>query len=169
MNMIYRSKDVQKTGQINRIDPTGGYPGKFGYVYTFQMTIQTASGQIVGEIGSKSERYPMNAGDQITVEATDGDHGTKFKKFDPQHQQGQQGSSQPHQSTNKEPDWDAIAEGKCRSLVVQAAVQSLQMECKNFNDVDRLVKYMMNGQRSGASANVREFEQQYDLPQGDKY
>ena len=164
---------MQGTGQINRIDPKGGYTGKFGYVFTFNMTIQTASGQITGEIGSKTERYPMNAGDTITVEVTDGEHGRRFKNVNPKYA-GQQGSSQPRQSTNKEPDWGAIAEGKCRSLVVQAAVASLQMKCRTFDEADALVRYMMNGRVQQVSANRADggqqtFEQEYDIPVGDEY
>lgn len=167
---------MQKTGQINRIEPTlpDGYQSKNGYIFTYNMTIQTATGQITGEIGSKSEPYPMSAGAEIIVEVKDTAHGTKFKKVNPQQgsQQPAQGGSQQRQSNKKDPDWDAIAMGKCRSLVVQAAVTSLQMECKTFDQADALVKYMMSGQVQQVSANRTDqqtFEQQYDIPPEDEY
>ena len=114
---------MQVTGRITGLQPTqrGGYNGRNGYIYTFDMTIDTPNGQILGEIGSKSQNYPKNTGDEITVEVKqDGQYGNKFKAVNPQYgnqgqpQQGRQQPQQSHQSQQqtyhpvekKEPDWD---------------------------------------------------------------
>ncbi len=95
---------MQLNGTISSIDSTGGYDGQNGHIFTYGMTINTPDGQyITGEIGSKSNPYPAKVGSQIIVESNTGQHGTKFKKVNPQYQnQGQppqqpQGQQQPQQ------------------------------------------------------------------------
>ncbi len=57
----------------------------------------------------------------------------------------QQASSQPRQSKKSEPNWDAIAEGKCRCAVICAAIQSNQINISGEMDVDQWVQYIMLG------------------------
>lgn len=88
-------------GNITSIVPTGGYQGQSGHIFTFNMGIQTPQGAYMGQIGSKAEQYPANIGDPIMVEATQDQHGTKFKKINPkfasQHPQGSPAARPPMQ------------------------------------------------------------------------
>ena len=84
-------------GRITNISSVSGYQGQFGYVYTFQMTIQTPDGAYkTGIIGSKSQVYPLSDGSPITVEVTNHQGEIRFKKFDPQY--GQPSSQQAPQA-----------------------------------------------------------------------
>ena len=134
---------MQKTGKIINVVSAGGYESTNGYIYTFQMTIQCPDGQVVGEIGSKSQMYPKGIGEEITIETTNTAHGVRFKKINPQYAQG---GSQGGQSKKSEPNWDAIAEGKCRCKVICAAIQSNQINISGEMDVDQWVQYIMLGQ-----------------------
>jgi len=82
------------TGTIIATNPTkdGGYMGSHGYIYTFDMVIQDANGQQhKGQIGSKSQNYPLNPGQQINVVMTTDSKGvTRFKKFNPKYGAPQQ-------------------------------------------------------------------------------
>ncbi len=82
-------------GTITQIVPDGGYQGSNGYIYTFQMTIQSQQGTHTGQIGSKTQTYPIAIGQLINVEMTNTQHGPRFKKFNPQY--GQPQGSQPAQ------------------------------------------------------------------------
>lgn len=118
---------MQKSGQINNIESTGGYTSQNGYIYTYMMTIQVGTEQITGEIGSKSEQYPLSAGAEITVDVRQTEHGTRFKKINPQQggSRPQQAPSQQRQSNkgggDKEVDWDAIARRKDISVLLSYA------------------------------------------------
>ena len=133
---------MQVTGRITGLQPTqrGGYSGRNGYIYTFDMAIDGPNGQIVGEIGSKAQNYPKNIGDEITVEVKqDGQYGNKFKAVNPQYgNQGQQGRQQPapqgfsqaaQKLGNKKqgPDWDLkdyhIALQCCAKVFMEAQAQ----------------------------------------------
>ena len=94
---------MQKTGTIANIIPTqqGGYQGAGGWVYTFMMTIDCPDGQFTGEIGSRTQPYPLGEGQSILVEMSEGQYGPKFKKINPQYA-GQQGG-QSQQSYNPPP------------------------------------------------------------------
>ena len=103
-----KENEMQHTGTITNIVPTqqGGYQSQGGYVYTFMMSIQTDAGVIQGEIGSKTQLYPLGCGSPINVEVTQTEHGLKFKKINPQYagQQGQpQSQAPPQQSYNPPP------------------------------------------------------------------
>ncbi len=117
---------MQKTGQIVQIIPTGSYQAQGNTIYTFNMTIQCPDGTFTGEIGAKSQQYPMNAGDTINVTVTNDQHGTKFKKFNPQYagQGGQNAQNKPQgaaQSTNTDTVRDlAIKRGNCLNAVFSA-------------------------------------------------
>ncbi len=136
---------MNKTGQIVQITPAGGYQSQNGYINTFQMTLQCPDGTFTGEIGAKSQQYPMNVGDTINVTVTNDQYGMKFKKFNPQYagQGGQPEHSSvlpasvsppqyPHntqnkpqeaaQSTNR--DFDKENHGKCFTLLMGATLQS---------------------------------------------
>ena len=94
---------MNQTGRIQSIVPDGSYQGQHGKIWTHQMAILTADNQqYVGQIGSKTEVYPLAPGNEISVTITDGQHGRRFKKYDPQRvqqdqQQAQQGTQQPAQ------------------------------------------------------------------------
>ena len=128
-----------ETGKILSIRPTqdGGYQGKNGYIYTFDMTVQLSNGPVTGEIGSKTNQYPMGVGQDICVEVQNTEYGPKFKKVNPQynnqgggnqgggHQQGNQqgGQQQRRQAPPAAPrDYDKENRGKCAALMVQAAI-----------------------------------------------
>lgn len=76
-----------KSGTIANIEANGGYQSQNGYISTFMLTLRNEEGQITGEIGSKSQQYPMAIGEPITVDIRTDQHGTKFKKVNPQYQQ----------------------------------------------------------------------------------
>ncbi len=96
------------SGIIKSIVPDGGYQSQHGYIYNFQMTIQNASGILTqGQIGSKSQAYPIPIEQPINVEVSNSQEGLKFKKYNPQYagqgssQGSPQGSSQPKASGGK--------------------------------------------------------------------
>lgn len=160
---------MQKTGIIKHINPDGGYNSQNGYINTFQMTIECPDGTFTGQIGAKSATYPMNVGDEINVEAASGQHGMRFKKFNPQY--ANQNTQQPPQQAGggqkkPEPDWDAIAEGKVRHGIVAAGIQSGQLTCANSLDVLTWTEFIISG-KMGTRPNQAEqtFEQKYDINQ----
>jgi len=139
---------MNKIGKIIKLVPDGGYNSQNGYIYTFQMTIECSDGQYgTGQIGSKSEQYPLGIGQEICVDVTQTQHGTRFKKINPQYsgqqgsQSGQQAPSRPPQG-NK-PDWDAISKGKVRHGVVCAYLQAGQEP--EINRVLYWVDFIMTG------------------------
>ncbi|KKM15295.1 hypothetical protein LCGC14_1697450 [marine sediment metagenome] len=125
------------TGTILNIEPTqeGGYQSQNGYIYTFVMTIETPNGPLSGEIGSKTELYPVSVGKEITVNVTnDAGRGVKFKKINPQYasqsqpQNTQQGTQQPRQSTNVSSNTqDRITRGNAANAVF-SAVESIPLD-----------------------------------------
>ena len=139
-----------KTGIIKGIQPNGGYQSQNGYINTSMMTIEVVGeGQITGEIGSKSQPYPMNVGEEISFEFKNTTHGTKIKKVNPQYaqgdSQGQQNQSQGQNSGGR--DYDAENRGKCRFGLLCAYLQG--GKTVNFVDIDSLVEYSMTGQHPG--------------------
>ena len=72
-------------GTIANIVPLSQYNSQNGLIYTFTMTINSQNGAVTGEIGSKSNTYPMALGESIAVETRQDAHGTKFKKINPQY------------------------------------------------------------------------------------
>ncbi len=122
-------------GTITSVSPEGGYQGQFGYVYTFQMTIQCPDGTYkTGQIGSKSQTYPLSNGQPISVETTLYQGATKFTKFDPKYAhpqatgappQGQQAAPAAAQGTNTpppdpEPQSMRIVRGNALNAVMSA-------------------------------------------------
>ena len=106
------------SGKIERLAPTadGGYNGSHGYVWTFDMTVRSAEGTVSGEIGSKTQNYPLNIGAEITVEAKQTEHGPRLKKINPQYSGGGQvgGGKSPEQE-------DRIINGNALNAVMSAA------------------------------------------------
>ncbi len=145
---------AQRTGNITEIQPLGGYQSQGGYIYTFQMRVQCPDGEVVGEIGSKSQVYPLSVGQQIIVNVTQTQHGIKLKKINPdQAQQGQQYSqpapqqgqqNAPQPAGQQKPDWDAISRGKVRNAVVTAYIATGNDPI--ISDCDYWVEYIMTGQ-----------------------
>lgn len=136
-----------KRGTIKAIQPNGGYQSQHGYINTFMMTIQTNEGQITGEIGSKSQQYPIGVNDPITVEIKNTTNGVKFKKINPEYAQGDsQGYGQPAQGQSSGGrDYDAENRGKCRTQFIKAAIINGQITCGTFADVLMLTEFAMTG------------------------
>ena len=125
---------MQLSGVIAALQPSarGGYQSQNGYIYTFDMSITGQDGQQYGgEVGSKSQQYPMQVGSPITVESTTTEYGTRFKKINPQYQQGQQQGPPPQQQQQQGPTpYDRETEGKCICQVVCAGITSGQLKCE---------------------------------------
>ena len=145
-----KENKMQVTGTIQSVFATqeGGYQSSQGdYIYTFDMAINTPQGPINGEIGSKTQPYPLAVGQQITVEVSQTDRGPRLKKINPQYA-GQQGQGPPQQrqpqQANK-PDWDEIAKGKVRHGLVCAGIQSGQLPANNIEVVDSYLPYILTG------------------------
>lgn len=86
---------AQLQGIITNIAPAGGYQSTNGqYIYTFQMTIQTPVGVYSGQIGAKTQTYPIAVGQGILVEMSQSQQGIRFKKINPQYA-GQQPAASP--------------------------------------------------------------------------
>ena len=128
-------------GPIIAITPPD-YTNQFGVQYQ-NITIQTVQGPVEGRIGTKKPytEQDINQQGQWDCEISSNNQGAynKFKKHFNKPYQGQvapqnpqQAPSQPAQGTNyqqpatqgkKEPDWDAIAEGKVRHGILCAMLQ----------------------------------------------
>ena len=121
-----------ETGNITQIAPNGGYTGRNGYIYTFDMIIQTASGMVQGEIGSKSEMYPLNVGDEINFTTKQTDHGVKIKKVSPEYAGGG-GQSAPSGQSGGRP-----SSGNKDRLIVAQVVYKAQMEKNGSVTADKL-------------------------------
>ena len=92
---------MQITGQIVQLAPTteGGYTLQDGgYIYTFMMTVRGNNGDVTGEIGTKSQQYPLNIGDEIIVEVKNTKFGTKLKKINPGYGQPQANNGPAYQA-----------------------------------------------------------------------
>lgn len=113
---------MQKTGTITNIAPDGGYPSQNGYINTFQMTIQCPDGVFTGQIGSKSQTYPLAIGSSISVEVTNTEHGVRFKRFNPQYagQQRPVGRSQASSRPTEQPNAN-----KDRLIVAQVVYKAM--------------------------------------------
>lgn len=118
---------MQIQGTIGSIVPDGGYQSQNGWIYKFNMTINTQQGPVIGEIGSKSEQYPMQQGDQITVNSSNDGRGTKFKKVNQgydnqQPQQSQQQAPPPQQRPQQNNVQDDIRFAQSVNLAVSEYV-----------------------------------------------
>ncbi len=93
---------MQLQGTIKNIVSDGGYSSTNGYIYTFQMTIQCQTGKFTGQIGSKTQVYPIAIEQPIIVDMTETQYGVRFKKIDPkyaqQDAQNQQQQAPPSQA-----------------------------------------------------------------------
>ncbi len=113
-----------KTGTVATVTPTqaGGYQHvTAGWIYTFDMVVNTAEGQVGGEIGSKTQQYPVGPGQPITVDVTSGQYGPKLKKVNPQYQQ----QGQPQGPTQLNPQTQAII-NEARNRSPQQAAGAIQ-------------------------------------------
>lgn len=150
---------MQVTGTIRSVLPTqqGGYNGTNGYIYTFDMVVDSQQGTFNGEIGSKSQVYPLGAGQPITVEVSDTPHGPRLKKVNPQYANQNQQQQAPRQqaphnppqqappAAAQQPDWDEIARGKVRCNLVCAGVQSGQIKVSCEDEFEGWMNYIFNG------------------------
>ncbi len=132
---------MQVEGTIQNLVASGGYQGQHGYIWTFTMTIQTSNGPMTGEIGSKSQVYPLVVGASIMVEVSNDQNGQKFKKVNPKYanqnqqqtnqqappQNTQQASPQPVNVPVQQPvgrDYDKENHGKCMTVLIEAVLSS---------------------------------------------
>ena len=119
-----------KTGTITNLQPAGGYDGQNGHINTFHMTIQFPDGMVTGEIGSKSQTYPANVGDEINVEVSNTQYGVRFKKVNPQYAnapQGQQQGQQKQSNSNNEKDNKSFAMAYAKDLVMAGTIRLNEM------------------------------------------
>ena len=141
---------MQVTGTIRSVFATeqGGYQSQNGYIYTYDMVIDTAQGPVAGEIGSKAQPYPLAPGQPITAESTQGEYGPRLKKVNPQYA-GQPGGKQP----NKGRDYDKENRGKCRFGLYQACIQhgcnpaELVADKPLLDAIETLVVWSMTGRQ----------------------
>jgi len=137
-------------------DSTGqdclGYEGPNGFIYTHKMLIRTPQGDYEGQIGSKAEQYPLAVGSPITVEVTQDQHGTKFKKINPQfarQQPRQQPQAQPQIQPQRQPapqqpkqqapqsnDQTVII---CRQNAVKSVCMALANQDYKFSELSDLI------------------------------
>jgi hypothetical protein len=128
---------MQLNGTIQNIVPDGGYQSQNGYINTFQMSVNTPTGLFTGQIGSKSQIYPLAIGQPILVEMTETQNGVRFKKVNPkfanQAPQGQPQQvyvpvSQPQQpvrqttlrpAVQSDPTRDSIEKQTCLKAAVE--------------------------------------------------
>ncbi|KKN07448.1 hypothetical protein LCGC14_1066740 [marine sediment metagenome] len=141
---------MTKTGIIKQIQKTqtGGYQSKQGWIYTFIVTIQTNEGQVTGEIGAKTEQYPLGVDNEINFTFTKDEYGYKFKKVNPQYAQGDsQGGGQATQGQNSGGrDYDAENRGKCRTQFIKAAIANGSLRCDCREDVLNWTEFAMTGE-----------------------
>lgn len=143
---------MQVTGKITNIAPTveGGYESQNGWINTFDMTIQGQNKTATGEIGSKSDTYPIPVGSMITVDMTTNQYGVKFKKV----QQGQ-GGGQRNQGSGRGQsqgrDFNKENSGKCRFGFYQALLQAganpfeMAEDANLLKVIETLVSFSMEG------------------------
>lgn len=166
-------------GIINNIVSTGGYPGNFGYMYTFNMTIDCQGKFHTGEIKSKSEVYPVAIGQPITVLQSTDQHGVKFQKQNPQYENQDQQPPQPQPQAPQpqpqpQPPRPAQAPNDVQDNIRFAQALNLsEADCRHDKiDLCRMeaqtnIYYNILKSRQ-FPANMKEaaktFEQNYDLP-----
>ena len=120
----------QITGTITGIVPAGGYDSRNGYIFTFDMTIKGPNGSLAGEIGSKSEIYPMSVGQTIDVEASKTQHGMRFKKINLDY--AERGSS----GGGKQSSGQSGGSNKDRLIVAQVVYKVLSNLSDNPHEFD---------------------------------
>jgi len=137
-------------GTIANIVPLSQYNSQNGLIYTFTMTINSQNGAVTGEIGSKSNVYPMCIGESIAVETKQDAHGTKFKKINPQYASQNvppgfnlKGPLQPAQPPNDTQEQILRqCAGKCASWLAAAAIIKYG---ERFKEAERWVQYFKKG------------------------
>ena len=156
---------MQVQGQILKVVPKikDGYPETFttanGQFFVFNMAIQQPSGPLCGTINSKSPQYPLAAGEEITVEQSLGNQNeVKFKKINPQYQQGQQQQGR---------DFDKENTGKCRFGLYRAILESGVKATALANDMAELeaVEILSGYSMKGLPQQGHQQEQQQPLQQ----
>ncbi len=157
---------MQITGTIRHVLPTqkGGYQSKQGYVFTYDMTIEATDGQMyTGEIGSKKDLYPLGNGQQITVDITNTQYGTRFKAISAQHS-GQQPTAgqQIMDRMGGKPDYAAQERkkilGMCFTNIVSGSMPritavELEKDIEELKAMSRLSAICIDGV-SGMTSNA---------------
>jgi len=176
-----------QTGTIASLMPTmeQGYQSQNGYIYTFDISIQGQSGTVVGEIGSKSQTYPLNVGDQINFESKNSPRGVRITRINPGYApppQYQQPTGGPQTPQNRPPapkprDYDKENRGKCRFGFYKAelAGRSAVDLAKDINElaaIEHLIELSMNGHKTQPQT-FNEFAEEADradgIPNADDY
>jgi hypothetical protein len=138
------------SGTIINIQPDGGYQSQNGYICTFQMTIQTADGsKYIGQIGSKSQTYPLAVGQPINVEVNNTEHGVRFKKFNPQYGAAQQVAPQvPSKQPQSAP--------KSTKEVSDDVWEAKDLRMARMNALNRAVDLLVAGKIEIGSAGLNQ-------------
>ena len=130
-----------QTGQMVH----SGYQSRGGYIYNFQMTVTGQAGTVSGQIGSKSQTYPVAVGQPIIVEHSDSQYGPRLKKINPQYA-GQGQAPQAGQGGKPKVDWDKIARGKVLCNIVCAGIQSGQIVVTDKTAAEQWMEFIMGTQ-----------------------
>lgn len=138
---------MQKNGTITQLVPDGGYQSQNGYINTFQMSIQCPDGLVTGQIGSKTQNYPLGVGSQISVEMTETEHGTRFKKFNAQYagQQQNQPQQQPPPPTQQAAPQPAPASIDRDAKIVRGNALNAVMSASDVIPLDQIGKFLDAG------------------------
>jgi hypothetical protein len=168
------------SGTIANIVPLGQYNSQNGVVFTFTMTINSElHGAVTGEIGSKSNVYPMKIGENITVEVTQSDYGTRFKKINPQYQrQGPPTPTPPSNYDRAVERLDAQAQqyqekqiqilrqcaGKIAAALVAGSIETYE---NRFKEAEKWVGYFKKGLTPNLLPAKERFPSTESIPQKD--
>ena len=123
---------MQVQGTIYSVTPTGGYESQNGYIWTFEMVVNGPNGQIHGEIGAKSEQYPIVPGQPILVDSyLDKANKPRLKKINPKFvnqlpSQALQPPTMPTVNVPPQPTYTPVkqADGRNQSIERQSAIKS---------------------------------------------
>ena len=147
-----------KTGIIKVIYDNGTFNSHGKLFYSYKMLIQfpNEQKQTEGEINSLSHPYPLGMDDEITVEASSGQHGLKFKKVNSEYA-GQSGGGQTNPTArttvqsngNKDEMICRQTAGKVAGEVVAAMIrmdwQSLDVNSKLLEISDIMSMWFIEG------------------------
>jgi len=155
---------MQLQGTITSIIPDGGYQSQQGYINTFKMALQTPQGAIMGQIGSKTQVYPLAVGQTIIVDITETQNGRRFKRVYPgfagQSQAPQQQMPQAPMQTQQYHEPAQCGTSKDISIIRQcmakAAVGFLKSnEGANVDDVIDMAEILSNWCATGHKPNTQ--------------
>lgn len=171
---------MQKTGIIQSITPDGGYSGQNGYINTFQMIIQAGNETIQGQIGAKTNVYPLAVGAEISVNVENTQNGVRLRKFNPQYEQQNQQQGQHQQAPPTQPhtpspqqqqrppqqgrDFHKENSGKCMLKLLEAELRSgkTALSISQNNEEMRAIHFLVQCAMDGIPANLLSQESNQD-------